>query len=835
VPIPRSAPVNWRPKGITGARDGTNSFSGAMRRLINMIPDPSTQGVWVCRPAAQEKTDFTDGPAGAGILSGAVVVGDLLYGMVASTLNPGFDEPFCYDLSTDTFITVSGITSGNVPTSPPASGAWTPPILCRVASRTIVTHPGFPGTGTAFSTTTTGNTDGTNRITGNPDILGVTPGMSISGTGIPAGATVVAVEYFQLNTTGDTHTNTTLDNLASTNGVKVGQGVGGLVNFAAGTTVAALVGSTVTLSVAATGTAAGQDVTFTGAVITISAPTTATADGVTLTIAGGAVKFGWFDVSGFTEASTLVNSTSGSQVLTGGASVLGVQPGMMISGTNIPANTSVLATAEVVVTTAATLTIGAPNFPVVSSRGIFPGMGIAGQGIPDGTFVTAVLFGGSRVTPSQDVTDTGTFDLTFTGSTITMSAAATGTQAFTDALIEGGTLAAPLWGAGDTDRNPLPSVPVGVAQMNGRAWYALGTDGIIFSDSGFPCRVSNTIGVQALTTGDGLAVTAIGQQQLSAPLLGGIVQGLIAFEGVSKLQQITGDQATGNLSMNVLPEATGTEAPLSVVSVGGGRVAFISPLGLRFVALDGTISQPVGVDGQGITDPFQFAVVPSRICATYNVGVLRITVQNGLVSGDPVEEYWFDLPRQAWHGPHTFPARLIQPWGSTFIVAPIVAAASLWRSDAFQTSVSSYTENGNPLSFFMETVLLPDNATMAMNAIVEGSLMCAASSTEPIQVTAFDEIGGLLGIAETIAPNAGNEAVRQRSTNWDQPLIFKQMRVRMTGLSGASVRIGNLYQRYEILGYNLDEATAGNFWLLSSRRPYPILLADDGVTGLIPG
>jgi hypothetical protein len=135
----------------------------------------------------------------------------------------------------------------------------------------------------------------------------------------------------------------------------------------------------------------------------------------------------------------------------------------------------------------------------------------------------------------------------------------------------------------------------------------------------------------------------------------------------------------------------------------------------------------------------------------------------------------------------------------------------------------------------METVLLPDNAAMAMNAVVEGDLMCAASSSLPIQVTAFDEIGGLLAVAEPIAPNLGNEAVRQRGTNWDVPLIFKQMSVRMTGLSGASVRVGNLYQRYEILGYNIDEAAGANFWLLSSRRPYPILIADDGTTGLIPG
>jgi hypothetical protein len=73
----------------------------------------------------------------------------------------------------------------------------------------------------------------------------------------------------------------------------------------------------------------------------------------------------------------------------------------------------------------------------------------------------------------------------------------------------------------------------------------------------------------------------------------------------------------------------------------------------------------------------------------------------------------------------------------------------------------------------------------------------------------------------------------QRLIAWTRPLIFKQMSVRATGLSGSDVRLGNLYMRYQILGYNLDDE-GDNFFLLSSRVPFPILLADDG-TPLFPG
>jgi Flp pilus assembly protein TadG len=64
-----------------------------------------------------------------------------------------------------------------------------------------------------------------------------------------------------LVTTGNTHTSKTLNGLASTSGIAVGQVVFG-TGIAGGTTVSAISGSTVTLSTAATATANGVTVTF---------------------------------------------------------------------------------------------------------------------------------------------------------------------------------------------------------------------------------------------------------------------------------------------------------------------------------------------------------------------------------------------------------------------------------------------------------------------------------------------------------------------------------------------------------------------------------------------
>ena len=173
------------------------------------LPDPTTRGNFVCRPAALDIVRLQETIPDAGFVSGAVVIGDTLYGMVASSLNPGHDQPFVFDLSVDppVPIPVSGVTAANTPVSPPATGKWVPPILAQVASRILVTHTGFPGEEikfgwfdvSGFEATITGNTIeqlqfiGDTVITDDPHLIyGVPPGTlpdeAISGLPSPAPA-----------------------------------------------------------------------------------------------------------------------------------------------------------------------------------------------------------------------------------------------------------------------------------------------------------------------------------------------------------------------------------------------------------------------------------------------------------------------------------------------------------------------------------------------------------------------------------------------------------------------------------------------------------------------
>lgn len=261
-PLPGRA-VTYRARGYSDAIDGTNAFPGAMTALQNLIPNPGNREVFVPRPGVvglvgggpspTQWGSFVWGAAswggfdsidGAAQINALLVVGNIVYGMIASTSGPysGFDVPFAYNLLTQAFETIS-IPRGtaSLPATPPTTGDWTPPCMVQVGSRIIITHPGFSG--------------GLSPYFGWLDVSG------FSSTTI----------------TGDTHSNTTIDNL-STNALVAGWRVGMTFtdttnpDIPANTTIVAIAvgGLSVTLSQAATGSHSGD--TFTVAGGTSTAP-----------------------------------------------------------------------------------------------------------------------------------------------------------------------------------------------------------------------------------------------------------------------------------------------------------------------------------------------------------------------------------------------------------------------------------------------------------------------------------------------------------------------------------------------------------------------------------
>ncbi|HYM33408.1 MAG TPA: hypothetical protein VEU47_19065 [Candidatus Cybelea sp.] len=481
----------------------------------------------------------------------------------------------------------------------------------------------------------------------------------------------------------------------------------------------------------------------------------------------GANKIGWLDISGFTSTTVTGDTHSNTTLDTLSTNVLtaGWKPGMTIS----------------------------------SSAG----------DIPAGTTIKSIAVGGMSVV---------------------LSAAATGSNNGVTLTVSGGTQAAPLWGAGDTNLNNLVKRPVAVKNFNGRAYYAVPGNGAQFSDSGDPTNITNA--TQAITPKNGLDITAWGGLPVQQST-GGVLQALIGFQGDTEMQQITGDAAisapnAGALAINSLGVGVGTNAPNTIAQTTLGLM-FVAPDGTRYVNFIGQVSDPIGANGQGVCAPFINAINPTRMAASFNQNVYRVSVQNGAATGQPIQEYCYDFALKVWHGPHSFPSALIAAnqnaagvvSGHGFILAASGINGQLWSSAINPTVNDAYVENGAPLSWTFQTCLWPDNQEGAENSIVEMTHGLSIPANIQITVQPLDETGtpldtvSIFGAASTgsvwgsfvwgAAPWDGFPgSFKQYQIQLHNPIVFKQMSYRMTGNSLLGFAAGNVYPKIERLGYLLQ-------------------------------
>ncbi len=147
--IPKTFPMRFTPKGLSDSFDSTDKFPGACRQLTNLIFDQSNPELMVSRPGVTNISSFS-GFSSPGVVSVQVTIGTRIYGMVASALNAGKDEPFCYDTATSSFVAITGTTAANSPTTQATTGPWTPPTMAQIGTMIVITHPGYPGTAGHF-------------------------------------------------------------------------------------------------------------------------------------------------------------------------------------------------------------------------------------------------------------------------------------------------------------------------------------------------------------------------------------------------------------------------------------------------------------------------------------------------------------------------------------------------------------------------------------------------------------------------------------------------------------------------------------------------------------
>ena len=382
------------------------------------------------------------------------------------------------------------------------------------------------------------------------------------------------------------------------------------------------------------------------------------------------------------------------------------------------------------------------------------------------------------------------------------------------------------WTATNTAPVALVAPPSWVVNFNGRCFFLVNPPtqqpAAYMSDSLNPTVITNAN--QILTFGDNTSLTVAAGLALSNQL-GGIIQALMIFKGVTNIYQVTGDYALQNLSINSLNVATGTLAPNSVVSSEKGLL-FMAPDGVRLIDFNATVSDPIGKDGNGITVPFFFALTPSRVNAMFNGGIYRIQVQNAAVPGAPQQEWWYDFVREIWSGPHTTKQSLGTPYQKTFFLTIQGAGAVIFQSDQVQSVTSTFVENGVALSYNWWTSFLPDTDQMAELAMIETTIYMALVPGGLVMVGAVEPGGN--GLDNVVIQAAGTptiwgnfnwgaanwggsggvrNALFPRRLPWHYPIVFRRVSFQATGLSAGGLKLGRMHMKYEILGYLQEDYT----------------------------
>lgn len=380
------------------------------------------------------------------------------------------------------------------------------------------------------------------------------------------------------------------------------------------------------------------------------------------------------------------------------------------------------------------------------------------------------------------------------------------------------TPATPVWSAGNTATHTLPSVPTSVTNYNNRAYYSCGNT-LYYSDVLVPTTMTNA--GQSLTIGDTTPITALSGLPI-ATTSSGVVSALIVFKQF-QIWQITGDAAiTGSLSQNFLSLTVGCLSPRSVVQ---------TPIGTIFAGVDGPYSIlftgsviPLTKDSSSlvpdIQSPFQNIINPSRASASFSGTLYRICMNTTIDGQSSASDYWFDITRRRWTGPHTFPYDCASQVGNQFVISYMLNGAKLFLSSYLPSTSSTYMDNGVPITIILKSSSFPKTPNINVKQIIESTIELSSIAVNlTYTINAFGQLNNLIDDTNINVSNSstiwgggklwGSGILWSNSSNipytytipWTIPIVFKKISLQIMAQSSSNLSIGAFFAKYQDTGY----------------------------------
>ncbi|PRY07071.1 hypothetical protein [Paraburkholderia sp. BL25I1N1] len=376
--------------------------------------------------------------------------------------------------------------------------------------------------------------------------------------------------------------------------------------------------------------------------------------------------------------------------------------------------------------------------------------------------------------------------------------------------------AAPAWSSSNLATNALPGVPTAVANYNNRAHYAVGNVDY-FSDVLVPTTRTNAS--QSITVGDTTPITAFSGLPIQTTSAG-VIGALVIFKS-SQIWQVTGDPTTSNLALNYITLTTGCIAPRSIVQ-GPFGIFFAgqdAPYILNFLGTLVPLSSRPGTDFPAdLQVPFQNTTEPSRISAAFSGNIYRVCVPTLVQGQAQTNDYWYDIRRKRWTGPHSFPYDCAAQYGNQFVISGAASGAALFVSSTIPNSNSTFNDAGTNLTGHLRSSTFPKTNHMAVVQVVESTIELSSSGlSTTYNITAYDDQNNTLGSTFVQTPPVGSlwgsflwgaeswassfSIPHVYSIPWTSALVFQKMAIDVMVTSAEGVQIGTFYARYADTGY----------------------------------
>ncbi len=377
------------------------------------------------------------------------------------------------------------------------------------------------------------------------------------------------------------------------------------------------------------------------------------------------------------------------------------------------------------------------------------------------------------------------------------------------------------YSSSNTATSPLPGVPTAVANFNNRAYFVVGAV-VYYSDSLNP--LSRTSTGQSVTVGDVSGISALSGLPVTTSTAG-VIPALIVFK-TGQVWQLTGDPAlTSNpLSLTYLSLSQGTSAPRSVCQTTRGTF-FIGTDGPMIIDALGNVRALTFYESQtsDVRVPFLNVTIPSRVEGEYAANIYRVCVPTTLNGNQVTNDYWFDVNRGRWTGPHTFAYDCASSLGSTFVLSSVNAPGKLFYSTPNPTTTSVYNDNGTALMVAIQSSAFPMAGDMQEYAVMETVVELASGGAQVQYTVAFSDTynntlatanittaqQGLVWGGGTVWGGAGAtwasslKIPNDFTAPWAAPVVSDKFIFRASALSSSALLLGVLQCRAQPIGYTL--------------------------------